>query len=219
MAGLYDARLDHMPVLAIVGQQARSAVGAHYRQEVDLKTLFKDVAGAFTGYAAVPAQVRHLTDRAVRIALGERRVTALIFPNDLQEMPMEQPERKHGFVFSGVGWSQPRVVPKEGQARGVQVDLDPGMLSIRFPSEVNLTGDVAATLDALLPMLEQKSDTRWRDKIAGWMDDWWETLHDRAMVGANPVNPQRVFTELSPKLPGNVILTSDSGSSISGWSV
>jgi pyruvate dehydrogenase (quinone) len=134
-------------------------------------------------------------------------------------MPMEQPERKHGFVFSGVGWSQPRVVPKEGQARGVQVDLDPGMLSIRFPSEVNLTGDVAATLDALLPMLEQKSDTSWRDKIAGWMDDWWETLHDRAMVEADPVNPQRVFTELSPKLPGNVILTSDSGSSISGRSV
>ena len=309
MAGLYDARLDHMPVLAIVGQQARSAVGAHYQQEVDLKALFKDVAGAFTGYAAVPAQVRHLTDRAVRIALGERRVTALIFPNDLQEMPMEQPERKHGFVFSGVGWSRPRVVPneadlraaadvlnagkkvamligagakdavdqviavadklgagcakallgkqvlpddlpwvtgsigmlgtkpsydmmmecdtflmlgsgfpyseflpKEGQARGVQVDLDPGMLSIRFPSEVNLSGDVAATLDALLPMLEQKTDTSWRDKIAGWMDDWWETLKDRAMVEANPVNPQRVFTELSPKLPSNVILTSDSGS-------
>jgi pyruvate dehydrogenase (quinone) len=309
MAGLYDARLDHMPVLAIVGQQARSAVGAHYQQEVDLKALFKDVAGAFTGYAAVPAQVRHLTDRAVRIALGERRVTALIFPNDLQEMPMEQPERKHGFVFSGVGWSQPRVVPKEadlraaaevlnagkkvamligagakdavdqviavadklgagcakallgkqvlpddlpwvtgsigmlgtkpsydlmmecdtflmlgsgfpyseflpkeGQARGVQVDLDPGMLSIRFPSEVNLSGDVAATLDALLPMLEQKTDTSWRDKIAGWMDDWWETLEERAMAKADPVNPQRVFWELSPRLPDDVILTSDSGS-------
>ena len=309
MAGLYDARLDHMPVLAIVGQQARSAVGAHYQQEVDLKALFKDVAGAFTGYAAVPSQVRHLTDRAVRIALGERRVTALVFPNDLQEMPMEQPERKHGFVFSGVGWSPPKVVPKEsdlraaaevlnagrkvamligagakdaveqviavadklqagcakallgkqvlpddlpwvtgsigmlgtkpsyelmmecdtflmlgsgfpyseflpkeGQARGVQVDLDPGMLSIRFPCEVNLTGDIAATLEALLPLLDHKTDTSWRNTIAGWMDDWWETLRDRAMVEANPVNPQRVFTELSPKLPSNVILTSDSGS-------
>ena len=112
LTGLYDARLDHMPVLAIVGQQARTAVGAHYQQELDLGSMFKDVAGAFTGYATVPAQVRHLTDRAVRIALGQRRVTALIFPNDLQDVPMEQPPRAHGAVFSGVGWSAPKVVPQ-----------------------------------------------------------------------------------------------------------
>src|SRR4051794_13877 len=84
--GLYDAALDHMPVLAIVGQQARTAIGAHYQQEIDLNSAFKDVAGAFTGIAMVPAQVRHLIDRAVRIAKAERRVTALVFPNDLQEM-------------------------------------------------------------------------------------------------------------------------------------
>src|SRR5690242_21505097 len=112
ITGLYDARLDHMPVLAIVGQQARTAVGAHYQQELDLPAMFKDVAGAFTGYAAVPAQVRHLTDRAVRIAMGERRVTALIFPNDMQEVEMEQPPRSHGAVFSGVGYREPKVVPK-----------------------------------------------------------------------------------------------------------
>lgn len=309
LTGLYDARLDHMPVLAIAGQQARTAVGAHYQQELDLGAMFKDVAGAFTGYAAVPAQVRHLTDRAVRIALGHRRVTALIFPNDLQELPMEQPSRKHGSVFSGIGWSAPEVVPadedlrraadvlnsgkkvamlvgagarhavdqviavadrlgagcakallgkqvlpddlswvtgsigmlgtkpsydlmmecdtllmlgsgfpyseflpKEGTARGVQVDLDPGMLSIRYPMEVNLTGDVALTLDALLPLLERKKDGGWRGTIAGWKQKWEETLKDRAMVGANPVNPQRVFTELSPRLPDNCIITSDSGS-------
>jgi pyruvate dehydrogenase (quinone) len=116
------------------------------------------------------------------------------------------------FLMLGSGFPYSEFLPKEGQARGVQVDLDPGMLSIRFPSEVNLTGDVGATLEALLPMLEQKTDTGWRDRIAGWMDDWWRTLRDRAMVSANPVNPQRVFTELSPKLPDNVILTSDSGS-------
>ncbi|MBY8829684.1 thiamine pyrophosphate-requiring protein [Hephaestia mangrovi] len=309
LTGLYDARLDHMPVLAIVGQQARTAVGAHYQQELDLPAMFKDVAGAFTGYAAVPAQVRHLTDRAVRIAMGERRVTALIFPNDMQEVEMEQPPRSHGAVFSGVGYREPKVVPKaddlraaaealnagkkvamlvgagakhavdqviavadklgagcakallgkqvlpddlpwvtgsigmlgtkpsydlmmecdtllmlgsgfpyaeflpkEGQARGVQVDLEPGMLSIRYPMEVNLQGDVGATLDALLPLLDQKTDTKWRDTIADWKNEWEETLEDRAMVEANPVNPQRVFRELSPKLPSNVILTSDSGS-------
>jgi pyruvate dehydrogenase (quinone) len=309
LTGLYDARLDHMPVLAIVGQQARTAVGAHYQQEIDLTTMFKDVAGAFTGYAMVPAQVRHLVDRAVRIAMAERRVTALVFPNDLQEMEYSEPPRKHGAVFSGVGWSRPKVVPmeadlqraadvlnagkkvamlvgagckgatekviaiadklgagcakallgkdvlpddlpwvtgsigllgtkpsydlmmgcdtflmlgsgfpyseflpKQGHARGVQVDIDPGMLSIRFPHEVNLQGDVSATIDALLPLLEQKTDTKWRDTIIGWRKDWDETLRDRAMVAANPINPQRLFTELSTRLPDRAILTSDSGS-------
>ncbi len=309
LTGLYDARLDHMPVLAIAGQQARTAIGAHYQQELDLNAMFKDVAGAFVQTASVPAQVRHLIDRAVRIAVGERRVTALVIPNDLQDEAMEEPPRKHGAVFSGVGYSAPVVVPKdddlrfaadilnaghkvallvgagakhavdeviavadrlqagaakallgkqvlpddlpwvtnsigllgtkpswelmqhcdtllmlgsgfpyaeflpkEGRARGVQVDLEPGMLSIRYPMECNLQGDVGSTLQALLPLLEQKEDTSWRDRIAGWMDDWNETLTDRAMAKADPVNPQRVFTELSPKLPDDVILTSDSGS-------
>jgi pyruvate dehydrogenase (quinone) len=309
LTGLYDARLDHMPVLAIVGQQARTAVGAHYQQEIDLTTMFKDVAGAFTGYAMVPAQVRHLVDRAVRIAMAERRVTALVFPNDLQEMEYSEPPRKHGAVFSGVGWSRPKVVPmeadlqraadvlnagkkvamlvgagckgatekviaiadklgagcakallgkdvlpddlpwvtgsigllgtkpsydlmmgcdtflmlgsgfpyseflpKQGHARGVQVDIDPGMLSIRFPHEVNLQADVSATIDALLPLLEQKTDTKWRDTITGWRKEWDETLRDRAMVAANPINPQRIFTELSSRLPDRAILTCDSGS-------
>ena len=309
LTGLYDARLDHMPVLAIVGQQARTAVGAHYQQELDLGSMFKDVAGAFTGYATVPAQVRHLTDRAVRIALGERRVTALIFPNDLQDMPMEQPPRAPGAVFSGVGWSAPKVVPQaadlqraanvlnagskvailvgagarnatdavialadrlqagcakallgkqvlpddlpwmtgsigllgtkpsydlmmecdtflmlgsgfpyaeflpsEGQARGVQVDLDPGMLSIRYPMEVNLTGDVEATITALMPLLEPKTDGAWRESIAQWNADWQKLLIDRAHAKADKINPQRVFTELSPRIPDRAILTSDSGS-------
>jgi pyruvate dehydrogenase (quinone) len=310
ITGLYDARLDHMPVLAIVGQQARTAIGAHYQQELDLNSMFKDVAGSFVGMASAPAQVRHLTDRAVRIALGERKVTALVFPNDLQDLPMEEPPRQHGAVFSGIGWSAPRVtpqdadlrraaevlnagkkvailvgagakeasdaviavadrlgagcakallgkqvlpddlpwvtgsigllgtepsyrlmmecdtllmlgsgfpysefLPKEGDARGVQVDLEPGMLSIRYPMEVNLTGDVGLTLEALLPLLGQQPDASWRDDIRKWNEDWAQTLHDRAHAKAEVgVNPQRVFTELSPRLPDEVILTSDSGS-------
>lgn len=309
LTGLYDARLDHMPVLAIVGQQARTAIGAHYQQEIDLPAMFKDVAGAFTGMAMVPAQVRHLVDRAVRIALGHRKVTALIFPNDMQNVAMEEPPRRHGAVFSGVGWTPPRVVPsdvdlrraadilnagrkvailvgagargatdeviavadrlgagaakallgkqvlpddlpwvtgsigmlgtkpsyelmmgcdtllmigsgfpyaeflpQEGQARGVQIDLDPAMLSIRYPMELNLTGDAAATLTALLPLLEQKPDGGWRDTIGGWMEDWWRTLDERARAKADPVNPQLAFVELSPRLPDGAILTSDSGS-------
>lgn len=309
ITGLYDARLDHMPVLAIAGQQARSAVGGHYQQEVDLQSMFKDVAGAFVQQAMTPAQVRHLVDRAVRIAIGERRVTALIFPNDLQDLPYEQPPRKHGTVHSGIGYHAPRVVPydedlhraadvlnagrkvailvgagalhatdeviavadrlgagvakallgkaalpddlpwvtgsigllgtkpswdmmmdcdtllmvgsgfpyseflpKEGHARGVQIDIDPGMLSIRYPMEVNLVGDSAETLRALLPLLQEKQDRSWRSQIEGNVADWWKTLESRAMHSASPVNPQRVTWELSPRLPDRAIITSDSGS-------
>ncbi|MGN7102432.1 thiamine pyrophosphate-requiring protein [Ralstonia holmesii] len=308
ITGLYDARLDHMPVLAITGQQARTAVGGHYQQEVDLVAMFRDVAGAFVHQASMPAQVRHLLDRAVRIAIGQRRVTALVLPNDLQEMPYTEPARAHGTVHSGVGYSAPSVVPqtadleraadilnsgrrvamlvgagalgasaevaavaetlgagvakallgkavlpdelpyvtgaigllgtepswelmnhcdtllmvgsgfpyaeflpKEGQARGVQIDLDPGMLGLRYPMEVNLVGDSAQTLRALLPLLQRKTDRYWPDRIARWNEGWWKTLESRALQPAYPVNPQRVFWELSPKLPDNVIVTSDSG--------
>ena len=309
ITGLYDARLDHMPVLAVVGQQARTAVGSHYQQELDLQSMFKDVAGAFVQQAMAPAQVRHLIDRSIRTALGERRVTALILPNDLQEEPYEEPPRKHGAVFSGIGFSAPKVVPyeadlqraadvlnegrrvailvgagaleatdeviavadrldagaakallgkaalpddlswvtgsigllgtkpssdlmmecdtllmigsgfpyseflpKEGQARGVQIDLKPDMLSIRYPMEVNLVGDSAETLRALLPLLKQKPDQGWRKGIEENVAGWWRTLEDRAMHSADPVNPQRVAWELSPRLPPQSIVTSDSGS-------
>ncbi|WP_158940093.1 thiamine pyrophosphate-requiring protein [Burkholderia sp. S171] len=309
ITGLYDARMDHMPVLAIVGQQARSAMGGHYQQELDLASMFKDVAGSFVQQASVPSQVRHLVDRAIRTALSERRVTAIILPNDLQEMPYEEPERAHGTVHSGVGWTAPKVVPyaadlaraaavlndgrrvailagagalnateeliavadrlgagvakallgkaalpddlpwvtgsigllgtepsyklmtecdtllmvgsgfpyaeflpKEGQARGVQIDLKGDMLSLRYPMEVNLQGDAAETLRALLPLLEHKTTESWRDRIFRWNRSWHETLEDRAMQAATPVNPQRVALELSSRLPDNAIVTSDSGS-------
>jgi len=309
LTGLYDARMDHMPVLAIAGQQARTAMGAHYQQEVDLASMFKDVAGAFVQQAAAPAQVRHLIDRAIRTALGQRAVTAIILPNDLQEMEYSEPPRAHGAVHSGIGFTQPKVVPyeadlqraaevlnagekvailvgagalnatdeviaiaeklgagvakallgkaaipddlpwvtgsigllgtepsyklmtecdtllmigsgfpyseflpEEGQARGVQIDLKADMLSIRYPMEVNLQGDSAETLRALLPLLNQKTERSWRQNIEQWRADWDQTLEKRAMVAADPINPQRVAFELSPRLPDAAIVTSDSGS-------
>jgi pyruvate dehydrogenase (quinone) len=309
VTGLYDARLDHMPVLAICGQQARAALGGHYQQEVDLPAMLKDVAGAFVQQASSPAQVRHLIDRACRIAIGERRVTAVVLPNDLQELDYQPPPRKHGTVHSGIGYAAPRVVPqeaeleraaavlnqgskvamlvgagalgatdaviavaerlgagvakallgkavlpdelpwvtgsigmlgtkpswelmtgcdtllmvgsgfpyseflpKEGQARGVQIDLKPEMLSLRYPMEVNLVGDAADTLGLLLPKLVQKTDRGWRRTVEGNVAEWWETMEERAKVSANPVNPQRVAWELSPRLPERAIITSDSGS-------
>ena len=309
ITGLYDARMDHMPVLAIAGQQARAALGSHYQQELDLVSMFKDVAGAFVQQATVPSQVRHLIDRAVRVAKAERRVTALVIPNDLQGEPYEEPARKHGTSHSGVGYTDPRIIPyeedlrraaevlnsgskvailigagalhatdeviavadklgagvakallgkaalsddlpwvtgsigllgtkpswdmmtgcdtllmigsgfpyseflpKEGQARGVQIDLKPDMLSLRYPMEVNLTGDSRETLRALLPMLQEKSDRSWRTAIEKNVAAWWKELENRAMQSADPVNPQRVAWELSPRLPERAIITSDSGS-------
>src|SRR6202012_2007154 len=111
MTGLYDAKMDHMPVLAIAGQQARAALGGHYQQELDLPAMFRDVAGAYVHQATMPGQVRHLLDRAIRSALGERRVTALILPNDLQGMAYEDPPRRHGTVPSWIGYVAPRGGP------------------------------------------------------------------------------------------------------------
>ncbi|MDP9316666.1 MAG: thiamine pyrophosphate-requiring protein [Chloroflexota bacterium] len=309
--GLYDAKLDHQPVVAIVGQQARSALGGHYQQEVDLITLFKDVAHEYVHMASDPAQVRHLIDRAIRIARTERTVTCVIVPKDVQEMDaVTQPPRAHGTIHSGIGYSEPRIVPKEedlrwaadvlnagkkvamlvgagalqatdevievadllgagvakallgkaalpdelpfvtgsigllgtkpswdlmmncdtllmvgssfpyseflpkeGQARGVQIDIDGRMLSLRYPMEVNLVGDSAETLRALIPYVQRKTDRSWREEIEAGIAEWWQVLEARAMNDANPVNPQRVFWELSPRLPENCILSADSGSS------
>ncbi|ARP85811.1 thiamine pyrophosphate-requiring protein [Bordetella genomosp. 9] len=314
ITGMYDARMDHMPVLAIVGQQARASLGGHYQQELDLVSMFKDVAGSFVQQASVPGQVRHLVDRAVRTALGKREVTALILPNDLQDLPYEAPARKHGTVHSGVGYRAPRTVPqpedlrraaqvlnagkkvailvgagalhateeiiavanklgagvakallgkaalpddlpwvtgsigllgtepsyklmtecdtllmigsgfpyseflpKEGQARGVQIDIKPDMLSLRYPMEVNLVGDSVETLRELLPLLEPRADREWRDTVEGWTADWWKKLEERALAGAEGgVNPQRTIWELSPRVPANAIVTSDSGS-VANW--
>lgn len=309
--GLYDAKADHQPVLAIVGQAARSAMGGDYQQEVDLHSLFKDVAHEYVQTAMVPAQIRHLVDRAYRIARDQRAVTCLIVPHDLQEMEaVETPPREHGTVHSGIGTTalpmvpgeaslraaadilnagnkvailagagalhatneliavaerlgagiakallgkaavpddlpfvtgaigllgtQPswelmsqcdtllmvgssfpysEFLPQEGQARGVQIDVDARKVSIRYPMEANLIGDSRATLQALLPLLEQKTDRTWRQKIESDVARWWQVLEARAMNEASPINPQRVFWELSPRLPDGCILTCDSGTS------
>ena len=118
--------MDHMPVLAIVGQQARTSIGAHYQQELDLNSMFKDVAGSFVQTAMAPAQMRHLVDRAVRTAVSERVVTALILPNDLQDLPYEGPKRAHGFTFSGIGYARPKTVPYDKDLREAAAILNSG---------------------------------------------------------------------------------------------
>src|SRR3954447_10781766 len=125
--GLYDAKLDHQPVLAIVGQQATAALGGSYQQEVDLKTLFKDVASDFVEQASTPVQIRHLVDRAVRIAAARRSVTCVIVPNDLGGEPaVEQPPREHGTIPSAPGYEPPRVVPRRDELERAAAVLNAG---------------------------------------------------------------------------------------------
>src|SRR5947208_2441981 len=112
--GLYDAKLDHQPVVAIVGQQKTFSLGANYQQEVDLQVLFKDVASEFVQYCMHPGQIRHLVDRAVHVAQTSRSVTCIIVPADIQEEPFEEPPREHGVVYSSAnGNLSPRVIPAE----------------------------------------------------------------------------------------------------------
>jgi len=109
--GLYDAKMDHQPVVAIVGQQARMSMGGDYQQEVDLLSLYKDVAHEYVHMATEPAQVRHLIDRAIRIARVNRTVTCVILPNDVQELDYSEPPRAHGSVHSGMSYTRPEIVP------------------------------------------------------------------------------------------------------------
>jgi pyruvate dehydrogenase (quinone) len=312
--GLYDAKLDHSPVVAIVGQQARMSLGSNYQQEVDLDALFKDVASEFVQVCMAPEQAAHLIDRAVRIAKATRSVTCVIVPNDIQEADYSEPPHAHGAVPSSIGYTEPIVRPRDedlrraadvlnagervamligqgaigaqrevievadllgagvakalngrsalsdelpfvtgsigllgskpsydmiescdtllmvgssfpysewlpevGQARAVQIDIDGRMVGMRYPMEVNLVGDSAETLRALIPLLQRKDDRSFRDSVEDNVRRWWEILDAQAHESANPLNPQLLFHELSKRLPDRAILTSDSGSGTDWW--
>ena len=115
--GLYDAKLDHQPVVAIVGQQKTMSLGGNYQQEVDLNSLFKDVASEFVQVCMAPEQAQHLIDRAMRIAKATRSPTCVIVPDDVQEAKYSEPPRQHGAVFSSIGYSEPRVIPTSEDLR------------------------------------------------------------------------------------------------------
>src|SRR5262249_16362615 len=103
-------------------------------------------------------------------------------------------------------------LPKPGQAKGVQIDIDGKMLNIRYPMELGLVGDSKLTLQQLVPLLNGKSDRSWREKLEREIEEWWRLLEDRAMQDADPINPQRLFWELNKYLPPDAIVSTDSGS-------
>jgi pyruvate dehydrogenase (quinone) len=123
--GLYDAKLDHQPVLAVVGQQKRTTVGAAYQQEIDLQTLFKDPAG-FVSTVMEPASARHVIDRAIKSAYEERRPAVVIVPEDVGEADYSDPPREHGAVFTSVGWNRPHMVPDDTLLRQAAEILNAG---------------------------------------------------------------------------------------------
>jgi pyruvate dehydrogenase (quinone) len=150
--GLYDAKLDHQPVVAIVGQQARMAMGASYQQEVDLQSLFKDVAGDYVHECTVPAQLRQLVDRAIRIALSRRTVTCIIIPNDVQELPaVTSPPRSHGAVYTSAGYTPPRIVPHDRDLRRAADVLNQGskVAMLVGAGAIGATDDVLAVAERL----------------------------------------------------------------------
>lgn len=307
--GLYDAKLDHVPVVALVGQTDRSAMGGSYQQEVDLLSLYKDVASDFCEMVTVPEQLPNVLDRAMRTAIARRTVTALIIPADVQELEYSAPGHAFKMVPSSLDMSNYAPVPAEddivraadllnagekvavlvgqgargarrevmevadrlgagvakallgkdvlddelpyvtgaigllgtrpsyelmqdcdtllvigssfpytqflpefGQARAVQIDVDPHMVGLRYPFEVNLVGDARATLQRLLPQLRPAGDGGWRTDIERKNARWWEVMERRAAVDADPVNPEYVVHCLNGLLPDDVILTADSGS-------
>jgi pyruvate dehydrogenase (quinone) len=308
--GLYDAKLDHVPVVAIIGQTERSAMGGSYQQEVDLASLFKDVCSDYVQTCMVPEQLPNLIDRAIRIALSEGCPTCVIVPSDVFDLKYEAPGHAFKQVPSSLGLSKAWVaaddavvrqaadllnagqrvamlvgqgardcveeltqvadllgagaakallgkdvlpddlpwvtgsigllgttaswhlmmncdtlltvgsnfpytqfLPELDQARAVQIDRSGKWIGMRYPYELNVVGDAKTTLQALIPLLERKSDRSWRQTVEGQVASWWETAQRSAMTDADPVNPMRIFYELSHRLPSNAIVTACSGSS------
>ena len=307
--GLYDAKLDHVPIVAIVGQTERSAMGGSYQQEVDLLSLYKDVCSDYVQMCVVPQQLPNLIDRAMRIAQSEGAPTCLIFPSDVFDLSYEAPEHAFKQVPSSIGTAAATVrpsvqavrqaadilnsgekvallvgqgargaqeelsevadllgagvakallgkdvlpdtlpwvtgsigllgttasyqlmrdcdtlltvgsnfpytqfLPEFGQARAVQIDRSAKWIGMRYPYEVNLVGDAKATLQALIPLLQRKEDRSWREAVEESVAEWWRVADRRALTDAEPINPMRIFHELSLQLPDNAIVAADSGS-------
>lgn len=308
--GLYDAKLDHVPVVAIIGQTARSAMGGSYQQELDLRALYKDVASEYLVEVNVPEQLPNALDRAIRVAQSERAPTALIIPADVQELEYSPPQHafKHvpssppglvrgapvppdediaqaadiinagskvailagqgargaagqlrelaeltgggvakallgkdvlpddlpyvtgaagllgtrpsyelmrdcdTLVIVGSNFPYSQFLPEFGQARAIQIDLDGKFIGMRYPTEINLVGDAASTLSRINALVRRKEDRSWRDAIEATVSSWWDTMEKQAMVAAEPTNPMRIVWELSQRIPGNAVVSSDSGS-------
>jgi pyruvate dehydrogenase (quinone) len=307
--GLYDAKSDNQPVVAIVGQQALSELGTFEQQQDNLERTMEDVA-VYVQTIVTPQQAQAVVDTAFRTALVHLGPAVIVLPHDVQSMPMPElkpangvsrssavaPSRAivppeavirqaadiinagskvtflvgHGsngatqevldaaklcgagivtalrakqvipsdvpfhtqqlgllgtrasahqmagcdtLVLLGTNYPYSQFLPESGQARAVQVDLKPEQMGLRYPTELNIWGDVKQTLLALIPHLERKTDLSWQEKVAKDMVEWENEMQAQAMAGySDGVNPRRVYHELNKRLPANAVVTCDAGS-------
>ncbi|GAA1406608.1 thiamine pyrophosphate-requiring protein [Glutamicibacter uratoxydans] len=309
---LYDAKLDSVPVLAIVGQQNRPALGSDYQQEIDLEALFADVA-CYREEVATPVQLRPVMDRAIRSALAKSGPAVVIVPHDVQQMGMDEPDGTHAQMPTAAQWQPPRTIPSDpeikeaaalldssrriaflvgqgarhaqeeverlarhvdaavvtsllgkpyidesspmsagvmghlgttasaavlnecdalliigsndpwtefypppGQARAVQIDISASRLGNRYPIEVGLAGEAAATLRELRANLAGAPGHRraWREQVQHHVANWHQLRRERAAVPMNGVNPEALVAELSAQLPEQAQIALDVGSCV-----
>ncbi|OFJ50951.1 thiamine pyrophosphate-requiring protein [Mycolicibacterium grossiae] len=312
LAGLYDAKLDRRPVVAIVGQVVSTALGSGYLQEVDLHALFKDVCSQYVQTVFAPEQALTALDNAMRTAIATSTPTCLIIPHDVQKasMPEETPH-SHGVVPSAPIAARPRIAPPEeqlrraadvlnagdrvavlvgrgaagcaehlaavvdavgggvttsllgkpvldetqpwhtgvmghlgttasarlmaecdtllivgsndpwtefypapGQARAVQIDIEPRVLGAKYPIEAAVSGDAALSLSGLLPLLERTADRSWEQRVHGWTAQWHRLADERCRETYDAANPEFVVRELSDHLPPNARVAVDVGSTV-----
>ncbi len=313
--GLYDAKLDGQPVLAITGLQFHDLIGTYTQQDVALDKLFMDVA-VFNERIMGPTHVENITDLACRTAIAYRGVAHIAFPVDLQEKELKERQRskrniphhtsdvyarsarlpnrtdleqaaeilnqgKKVAILAGrgalnatdeleqtaellsapiikallgkaavpddspyttgaigllgtkpsqealedcdtllmVGTSFPYIefMPEPGQAKGIQIELDPKRIGLRYPVEVGLIGDSAITLRELIPLLRRKEDRSFLSAAQAGMKDWWELMEKRATRRDKPMKPQVVAWELGKLLRDDAIVSCDSGTITTWW--
>lgn len=313
--GLYDAKLDGQPVLAITGHHYHDLIGTHAQQDIDLDRVFMDVA-VYNTRIMGPAHVEQVTHLACRTALSRRGVAHLNFPVDLQEQQSGEPSKRNiaghssdvyaappvapnerqlkkaaellnqggriailtgqGALGAGdeleqiaemlqapiikallgkaavaddspyttggigllgtrpsqeamencdtllmVGTSFPYIefLPKPGQARAVQIDIDPARIGLRYPVEVGVVGDSRTALKNLLPLLQRKDPNEGANFLKTaqqGMREWWQLMEQRAGDDHKPMNPQVVAGALDKRLAPDAIISSDSGT-IATW--
>ncbi|AGS34500.1 thiamine pyrophosphate protein [Corynebacterium maris DSM 45190] len=309
--GLYDAKLDSAPVVALVAQQLRSVLGSGYQQEIDLQHLFADVASGFVQTVSAPEQLPMVLDRAFRSALAHGGPTVVILPHDVQQEPAPELGQEHGEVVTAPRWTTGVTVPAEadvraaakvisegekvailagqgvrhaqaevmelaerlgaavttsllgkpyvdeshplaagtmghlgtpasahalqncdtvvligtddpwtefypapGQARAVQIDVDPSVLGNRYPVEVGLVGDAAESIEALLPHLMERADTDWRAEVEAAVAASREIARRRADVEAAPLNPELVVRSFGERVADDAQAAIDVGSCV-----
>ncbi|MCP2030363.1 pyruvate dehydrogenase (quinone) [Okibacterium sp. HSC-33S16] len=307
--GLYDAKLDRVPVVALVGQQHRSVLGAGYMQEIDLRTLFSDVAAQYIAEVTSAEQVPMVIDRAFRAALSSGSPAVVILPHDVQTEPAPEHPHEHGIVPSTAVFDHPVVratdervaaaatllaaakrpallvgkgaaqavdevkdfaehlgagvvtsllgkpyvderlpyaagtmghlgttasaqvfadcdalliigsndpwtefYPAPGQAKTVQIDIDPRAIGNRSRVDVGLVGDAAATLRALRDATSAPSNQVWAEYVRDVVERWRKISGERAAVATDHVNPEAAMRALNDHLPANARVALDVGS-------